>query len=143
MHDKYHAHEALDRCSLAVDFIADNLVGHPFVVDHPQIASALDAALSDLHRIYQDIGAVSSSAAAAAASKDVVTPVVAPPVVEVSPPGGRSSQYDTGSGTTPGMWEMVNDALVGEVLPLTITEVVNALAGGTASVHYDVPRVGR
>ena len=140
MHDKYHAHEALDRCSLAVDFIADNLVGHPFVVDHPQIASALDAALSDLHRIYQDIGAVSS---AAAASKDVVTPVVAPPVVEVSPPGGRSSQYDTGSGTTPGMWEMVNDALVGEVLPLTITEVVTALAGGTASVHYAVPRVGR
>ena len=72
-----------------------------------------------------------------------MTPVVAPPVVEVSPPGGRPSQYDTGSGTTPGMWEMVNDALVGEVLPLTITEVVNALAGGTASVHYDVPRVGR
>ena len=62
MHDKYHAHEALDRCSLAVDFIADNLVGHPFVVDHPQIASALDAALSDLHRIYQDIGAVSAAA---------------------------------------------------------------------------------
>lgn len=138
MHDKYHAHEALDRCSLAIDFIADNLVGHPFVVDHQQIASALDAALSDLHRIYQEIGAASSSAA----SKDVVDPAGAPAGVAVSPTSGRSSQYDTGSGTTPGMWEMVNDALVGEFLPLTITEVVNALAGGTASVHYDVPRVG-
>lgn len=48
-----------------------------------------------------------------------------------------NSEYDTGMGTTPGMWEMVSDLLEGAQLPKSASEAVRALAQGRADV---VPR---
>ena len=49
----------------------------------------------------------------------------------------RSSQFDTGMGTTPGMWEMVSDALEGEKLPESVSAAIHALKNGDASVVPD------
>lgn len=51
------------------------------------------------------------------------------------------SQFDTGMGTTPGMWEMVSEALKGEKLPESINKAIQALCGGTASVISDVNNI--
>jgi hypothetical protein len=56
MHDKYHAHEALDRCSIVVGMIDDLLITHPFVVDHPEILAKLEHLAEELAQVYQDIG---------------------------------------------------------------------------------------
>ena len=49
----------------------------------------------------------------------------------------KDSQFDTGMGTTPGMWEMVSDALEGEKLPESVSRAIHALVRGTASVVPD------
>lgn len=43
-------------------------------------------------------------------------------------------QYVTGMGTTPGMWEMVSEALHGEKLPESLNAAISALAEGRATV---------
>jgi hypothetical protein len=49
----------------------------------------------------------------------------------------KDSQFDTGMGTTPGMWEMVSDALEGEKLPESVNSAIYALVNGNASVVPD------
>jgi len=44
------------------------------------------------------------------------------------------SEWDTGMGTSPGMWEMVSDALEGEKLPDSVNTAIYALANGYAFV---------
>ena len=46
----------------------------------------------------------------------------------------ESLKYDTGMGTTPGMWEMVSEVLDGEKLPASVSEAIKALANGRATV---------
>jgi hypothetical protein len=46
----------------------------------------------------------------------------------------ESLKYDTGIGTTPGMWEMVSEALNGEKLPESLNAAIYALAEGRATV---------
>ena len=48
-----------------------------------------------------------------------------------------SNEFDSGMGSTPGMWEMVSDLLDGEKLPRSVSDSINALAQGLAVV---VPR---
>ena len=45
-----------------------------------------------------------------------------------------SNEYDTGMGTTPGMWEMASEALHGEKLPVSLNAAIHALAEGRATV---------
>ena len=45
-----------------------------------------------------------------------------------------SNEYETGIGTTPGMWEMVSELLDGEKLPASVSEAIKALAQGRATV---------
>lgn len=49
-----------------------------------------------------------------------------------------SSQFDTGMGTTPGMWEMVSQALEDEKLPESANNAIHALCEGRAAVVPDV-----
>ena len=46
----------------------------------------------------------------------------------------ESLKYDTGIGTTPGMWEMVSEALNGEKLPESLNAAIYALVEGRATV---------
>ena len=46
----------------------------------------------------------------------------------------ESLKYGTGMGTTPGMWEMVSEALHGEKLPESLNAAISALAEGRATV---------
>ena len=55
--DPFSAHEALDRCSLAVDFVDDNLLQHPYVQAHPEILAKIQLAADTLAEAYQLIGA--------------------------------------------------------------------------------------
>lgn len=48
-----------------------------------------------------------------------------------------SSQFDTGMGTTPGMWGMVSDALEDEKLPESVNKAIHALCEGRSSVVPD------
>ena len=48
-----------------------------------------------------------------------------------------SSQYNTGMGTTPGMWEMASEALEGEKLPESVNSALYSLCKGEASVVPD------
>ena len=48
-------------------------------------------------------------------------------------------QYNTGMGTTPGMWEMVSETLHGEKLPEAINKAIHALCDATASLATWVP----
>ena len=41
---------------------------------------------------------------------------------------------DTGMDTTPGMWEMVSEALEGTPLPVSISQAIYALCDGDAQV---------
>ena len=45
-----------------------------------------------------------------------------------------SNEYETGMGTTPGMWEMASEALHGEKLPVSLNSAIHALAEGRATV---------
>jgi len=47
----------------------------------------------------------------------------------------NTDEYDTGMGTTPGMWQMVSDALDGEKLPASINSAIGALCDGEAAVE--------
>ena len=47
------------------------------------------------------------------------------------------SEFDTGLGTTPGMWEMVSEALEGVALPEPVSQVITALRYGKAKVQKD------
>lgn len=47
-----------------------------------------------------------------------------------------SNDYDAGMGTTPGMWQMVSEALDGEKLPESLNEAIYALAEGRATVVF-------
>lgn len=42
------------------------------------------------------------------------------------------SEFDTGMGTEPGMWEMVSEALDGEALPEPVNAAIYALRNGKA-----------
>lgn len=44
------------------------------------------------------------------------------------------TEYDAGMGTTPGMWEMVSELLDGEQIPESVSDAINALAHGRATV---------
>lgn len=46
----------------------------------------------------------------------------------------KENAHDAGMGTTPGMWEMVSDALAGEALPESINKALYALREGRAHV---------
>lgn len=52
-----------------------------------------------------------------------------------------SEQWEAGLGTTPGMWEMVSEALVGEKLPVSINLAIEMLCNGTAMVVAKQPPV--
>ena len=47
-----------------------------------------------------------------------------------------SNDYDAGMGTTPGMWQMVSEALDGEKLPESLSSAIHALAEGRATVIF-------
>jgi hypothetical protein len=47
------------------------------------------------------------------------------------------SEYDAGLNTTPGMWQMVSEALEGEKLPVAINEALYLLCEGKARVVLD------
>ena len=47
-----------------------------------------------------------------------------------------SNDYDAGMGTTPGMWQMVSEALDGEKLPESLNEAIYALVEGRATVVF-------
>lgn len=44
------------------------------------------------------------------------------------------NEYDTGMGTTPGMWQMLSEALNGEKLPDSLNNAIYALCQGDAAV---------
>ena len=48
----------------------------------------------------------------------------------------ESLKYDTGMGTTPGMWEMASESLDGEKLPESLNSAIHALAEGRATVIF-------
>ena len=58
MKDPFLAHEALDRASLAVDYVQETLADHQFLADHPDIKSKVDKAVELLAEAYQDIGRI-------------------------------------------------------------------------------------
>jgi hypothetical protein len=54
--DKFHRHEALDRCSLLVDMVGMWLLDHPYVEAHDSVQALVAAAHINLSRAYQMIG---------------------------------------------------------------------------------------
>ena len=54
--------------------------------------------------------------------------------MEGRPMGNPTEQYDTGMGTTPGMWQMLSDSLDGVKLPESINNAIYALSEGRAVV---------
>ena len=47
-----------------------------------------------------------------------------------------SNDYAAGMGTTPGMWQMVSEALDGEKLPESLNSAIHALTEGRATVIF-------
>ena len=54
--DDFHAHEALDRCDMMISILSDHLLGHPYVVTHPEILALMESAGNQLAEAYQLIG---------------------------------------------------------------------------------------
>lgn len=46
----------------------------------------------------------------------------------------EATPYDTGLGTTPGMWQELSDLVEGEALPDSLTKAIYALCEGEAKV---------
>ena len=46
----------------------------------------------------------------------------------------RPTSFDAGMGTTPGMWQMLSEAIAGEKLPESLNRAVLALCDGSATV---------
>jgi len=57
--DKYHIHEALDRCHIVCANIDDHLLGHPAVVGHPEIEDLIQRGQKLIAEAYQAFGALS------------------------------------------------------------------------------------
>lgn len=45
-----------------------------------------------------------------------------------------STEYDTGFGTTPGMWQLLSELVAGEKLPESLNNAIYALCEGRAKV---------
>ena len=52
----YFEHEALDRVSLAMNFISDNIYEHPYIVSNPEYHKKIEDVTDILNSIYQEIG---------------------------------------------------------------------------------------
>lgn len=55
---------------------------------------------------------------------------------------GSIDAYDTGFGTTPGMWELLSDLVDGEQLPESLNDAIYALCAGEARVVGYTPVPG-
>ena len=56
--DKFHLHEALDRTHVTLCMIDDHLLGHPFVIAHPEIVGEIMKASKIFHGVYQQLGSM-------------------------------------------------------------------------------------
>lgn len=54
--DKFHGHEALDRCSMIQEMIDNYLNNHSWIQANPDIRSLIEKASDNLSEAYQKIG---------------------------------------------------------------------------------------
>jgi hypothetical protein len=54
--DEYSYHEALDRTSVIMNIIDDNLSNHPVVLDNEDVRELIDKAQEELAKAYQLLG---------------------------------------------------------------------------------------
>ena len=56
MTDKFHRHEAIDRCDLFARMVEDNLLSHPAVQANAEVRVLIEVAITSLAEAYQVLG---------------------------------------------------------------------------------------